>query len=89
MPYPTLEAFAAAAGSDPPGVRKALESWVRLAPTRAAELERRAQLHYWLYRAGDPGELEKLRTLAASNPALKEVGLFLRLAVQETDETWS
>ncbi|MFI5281809.1 MAG: hypothetical protein ACHQ0J_01605 [Candidatus Dormibacterales bacterium] len=89
VPYPTLEALVSAAESDPVGVRKALESWIRLAPTPAAKLERRAHLHYWLYRAGDAGELEKLRTLFASNPALKEVGLFLRLAVQETDETWS
>jgi hypothetical protein len=74
---------------DPTGVRRALESWVHHAPSAAAELERRAQLHYWLYRAGDEAELEKLRTLSKSNPALKEVGLFLRLAVQDIDETWS
>jgi len=53
-PYPTLEP--SRPRSDPTAeVRKALDSWVRLAPTRAVELERRAQLHYWLYRAGDPG----------------------------------
>ena len=88
-PYPTLEAFVSAAESDPGGVRTALEAWIRDAPSAAAGLERRARLHYWLYRAGDGDELEKLRTLATSNPDLKEVGLFLRLAVQDIDETWS
>jgi hypothetical protein len=74
---------------DAAGVRRALESWIGIAPSEASETERRAQLHYWLYRAGDTGELAKLRALANSNPGLKEVGLYLRLAVQEIDETWS
>ena len=87
--YPVLDAFVASTRSDPDGVRRALESWVRLAPSPDREKEREALLHYWLYRAGDAAELEELRALAAANPQLVEVALYLHLALQEYGELWS
>ena len=87
--YPTLDAFVSAVGRDAAGVRAALESWVGQAPSPEHQAERRAQLHYRLFLAGDTAELENLRVLAAANPALREVAMYLRLAVQDLDESWS
>jgi hypothetical protein len=87
--YPVLDAFVAATRADTAGVREALESWVKQAPNQDREKEREAQLHYWLYRAGDATELERLRELAAANPDLVEVTVFLHLALQEYGELWS
>jgi len=87
--YPVLDAFVASTQSDPDGVRAALEKWVRQAPSPNREKEREALLLYWLYRAGDKTQLDKLRGLAAANPQLMEVSLYLHLALQEYDELWS
>ena len=87
--YPTLDAFVSAAESDPDGVRTALASWVSEAPAGDRQIERQAQFHYWLFRAGENSELEKLRALATAYPKLTEVGVYLRLAVQDLDELWS
>jgi hypothetical protein len=88
-PYPILEAFVAANRSEPDRVRTALEPWIKDAAEPARQKEREAQLHYWLFRAGLDGELDRLRALAQANPNLAEVVLYWRLAVQETGETWS
>lgn len=87
--YPVLDAFVASTMADPDGVRDALEKWVKQAPSEDREKEREALLHYWLYRAGDENELDKLRALAAANPELVEVSLYLHLALQDYGELWS
>ncbi|MFI5283408.1 MAG: hypothetical protein ACHQ0J_09795 [Candidatus Dormibacterales bacterium] len=74
---------------DPAGVRRALRSWVRQATSPNNQKERQAQLHYWLYRAGEADEIDKLKALAADNPKLTEVSLYVHLALQPYDELWS
>jgi len=86
---PILDALVASTQGDPEGVRRALKPWVGQAGSPNAKAERQAQLHYWLFRAGETGELDKLKALAAAHPNLPEVTLYLHLAHQDYDELWS
>jgi hypothetical protein len=86
---PVLDAMVASTREDPAGVRRALRSWVKQASSPDNQKERQAQLHYWLYRAGETDELDKLKALAAANPSLAEVNLYLHLAQQDYGELWS
>ena len=84
-----IDALAALSKSDTARVRAALEAWVKRAPDPDHRMGRQAQLHYRLYRAGDPTQLERLRALADANPNLAEVTLWQRLSTQDHDELWS
>lgn len=84
-----MDALAALYKSDSPRVRARLEAWVKQAANPDERVERQAQLHYRLYRAGDPTQLDRLKALSAAYPNLAEVTLWRQLASQDHNELWS